>query len=550
MNEHELNRKRKTALFLAGGAVGALVFLLIYGTAFLDPTNVDWLLSGGDLSQHYLGWAFFRADKWRFPLGMVGTLVYPHDVSIVYTDSIPLLAILFKLLSPLLPAQFQYFGWWGLLSYTLTAALGALLVDHFCRDWFVSLCGALLFAFSPYMLTRMFAHTALAGHWLILAGLYLVICRDAWQDARRRGAAWIGLFALVSGIHLYFVPMLGIMLLMDCAQEIWRHRDRTVIRNSVLLLCVCAAVSGAELVVLGAFSGVLAGQYDGGSFGLYSANLNTFLAPMPGSKMEQATAGMFTYIGGQNEGMGYLGLGLLLLATLALVLWAWKSRRVNGALLGIFAAHMLFAFSTKLVWNDTVLLDIPLHWRIARLLGIFRSSGRFIWVSCYLILLFALATVWRWLPKKAAWAVIGLCVVLQLWDLSGAVANKRAWAQSCADSVFTVDEGWQELAQQGYEHILFLSPDYTRVQFHKTIPVAYAARLYDMTLSDFYTARVNYKVMESQYAQSCAELEAGEPRAGTIYVLDPALGDEAAHWQDVLQVREMDGNLIGVPRTD
>ena len=40
--------------------ISSLAFLLIYGHYVLIPTNTDWLLSGGDLSQHYLGWKAYR----------------------------------------------------------------------------------------------------------------------------------------------------------------------------------------------------------------------------------------------------------------------------------------------------------------------------------------------------------------------------------------------------------------------------------------------------------------------------------------------------------
>ena len=98
---------------LAGAAVGILFFLLLYGVRVLDPTNVDWILnSGADPSQHYLGWALYRNSELRLPyLGMSYATVYPYRVSVLYSDSIPLLALFFKLFDFLLPVRFQYLGW-------------------------------------------------------------------------------------------------------------------------------------------------------------------------------------------------------------------------------------------------------------------------------------------------------------------------------------------------------------------------------------------------------------------------------------------------------
>ena len=107
---------------LTGALLGALVFVALYGVRVLDPTQVDWILNNAspDPSQHYLGWAFFRRSAVRLPyIGANYSVVYPYRTSVLFTDSIPLLALFFKLLGPVLPARFQYFGWWGLLCYAL-----------------------------------------------------------------------------------------------------------------------------------------------------------------------------------------------------------------------------------------------------------------------------------------------------------------------------------------------------------------------------------------------------------------------------------------------
>ncbi len=98
--------------------LSVVVFCSIYGVKVLNPTYTDWLLvSGGDLTQHYLGWTAYRTCSWQFPLGMTNTLAYPNKTSVIFTDSIPLFAVLFKLFSPVLPEKFQYFGLWGIVCF-------------------------------------------------------------------------------------------------------------------------------------------------------------------------------------------------------------------------------------------------------------------------------------------------------------------------------------------------------------------------------------------------------------------------------------------------
>ncbi|MDE6055073.1 MAG: hypothetical protein K2G55_15255, partial [Lachnospiraceae bacterium] len=57
--------------------VGAAAFVMIYGVNVLNPVYDDWLLGQGDLTQHYLGWCFFRRGNWTFPIGLTNNLAYP-----------------------------------------------------------------------------------------------------------------------------------------------------------------------------------------------------------------------------------------------------------------------------------------------------------------------------------------------------------------------------------------------------------------------------------------------------------------------------------------
>ena len=90
--------------------LGAVVFALLYGTHILNPAYDAWLLSQGDLTQHYLGWCFYRRGNWTFPIGLTDQLAYPSYSSVIFTDSIPLFAVFFKLLSPILPDTFLQHG--------------------------------------------------------------------------------------------------------------------------------------------------------------------------------------------------------------------------------------------------------------------------------------------------------------------------------------------------------------------------------------------------------------------------------------------------------
>ena len=94
-----LNHKstRSARLFWLGALLGAAVFLLLYGLAPLDVAN-DAFCRGGyiekDIQQHYAGWLFYRSSAPGWPLGVTQAVNAPQGVSVAYTDSIPLLAVL------------------------------------------------------------------------------------------------------------------------------------------------------------------------------------------------------------------------------------------------------------------------------------------------------------------------------------------------------------------------------------------------------------------------------------------------------------------------
>lgn len=63
-----------------------------------------------DIIQHYSGWLAFRNSEWSFPLGLAKDMAIEDGTYISFTDSIPWVAIFFKLFNQFLPETFQYFG--------------------------------------------------------------------------------------------------------------------------------------------------------------------------------------------------------------------------------------------------------------------------------------------------------------------------------------------------------------------------------------------------------------------------------------------------------
>src|ERR1700730_6891862 len=103
------------ALALIAGMLYALVVL---GPRPLNPRNIDWIPY--DPAYHYIGWELFRQDpKAHWPITPTDRLGYPEGESAALTDLTPLLAVVLKPLSPLLPEPMQYFGIEAVLACAL-----------------------------------------------------------------------------------------------------------------------------------------------------------------------------------------------------------------------------------------------------------------------------------------------------------------------------------------------------------------------------------------------------------------------------------------------
>ena len=108
---------------IVAALLGGIAFVLIYGVKILNPLYTDWLLTGGDPSQHYLGWEFFRRSDWYFPLGLTDQLAYPLKTSVIYTDSIPIFAVFFQVVPKYIAPAISVFWHLGIVMLCFTGIL-------------------------------------------------------------------------------------------------------------------------------------------------------------------------------------------------------------------------------------------------------------------------------------------------------------------------------------------------------------------------------------------------------------------------------------------
>ncbi|MCR5687291.1 MAG: DUF6311 domain-containing protein, partial [Lachnospiraceae bacterium] len=247
-------RKRIPAgmLFAISALIGAICFIGVYGHRVLDFTNTGWLFDNShDLRQHYIAWCRYRSDPWHFPIGLIDSLSYPHSMSVIYTDSIPLFAVIFKLMSAYLPQDFQYFGLFGIMSFALMGGFTSILLRRFTDIDGVCIAGSVFYVLSAPVIQRMYYHTALGAQFIIAAALVLWVYDDLIGSDRRRIFYWGLMGFLCVAIHSSFLPMAGMILAALAVIQIKKKKAALAAGE----FAAFSAAGLANLYVLGAFYG-------------------------------------------------------------------------------------------------------------------------------------------------------------------------------------------------------------------------------------------------------------------------------------------------------
>jgi hypothetical protein len=410
------------------GISGLLLFCICFGQV-LDPNNLNWLLQNHnqDAVQHLVGWEFFRHEPWHFPLGKITHYGAPLDTSIVYTDSIPLLALLFKPFAPLLPLKFQYFGLWYALCAFLQGWFGYQLIRTYSTNAILCFLGSSFFLVSPIMLNRLLAHHALVAHWLLLAGLYLY----AQAPASKRKWYWVGLMCLSVLIHAYFTPMLSVLWVATLSKNYATYTWRELISEISFIFLGVSSIAWLSGYFVGHF------HLAAGGFQFNSLNLLAPILPSSGNFISPGNWSRFLpelavrWVEQGDEGFNYFGLGVIVLLVLSLGTWLRKPTcsKFWWPLIASCLLLTCFALSNEVWCGNTLLWHYEIPPLLTPLTSTFRAAGRFFWPGYYVLLYWGLRqliTHWDW-----RWVMIVLiaCLSLQAWDVSQKVSDiNQVWA--------------------------------------------------------------------------------------------------------------------------
>lgn len=529
--------------------VPLLLFALYFDLSILNPVNVGWLLQG-DLGQHFLGWTAFRFDEWRWPIVMSDLIAYPEGVPLTATDSNPLVSIVLKPFSSILPTYFQYVGIWYLLclvvSYNIVFNLLVYLTD---RPWPAVFGTTMIVASSFYF--RRLEHDTLMAHGLIFASLSVFIRPNSDHMALAKHTA---ILALAVGIHPYFVPMTFPIAGMDLLRRTHGRFVRThnyVASGRLLVggLCVFLLAIAVMAWLLGMFSLALSPL----GIGIYTMDP---LAWFNGNRSSLLLQG-WAEAGGQYEGAQYLGLGGMIVIALAAGLWLVGRARLPQPLaqsipwlIPAMIVLFLMALSPVVkVFGETIVNVDVADWPVVGFLfSRFRASGRLAWPVSYVLVLVSVTMLLSFKSRLVAPCLAGL-VVLQLIDLSAISERTRSITEGPAqDADKTLRQGEWRRYVDGASRVHF-----SRGVSHGTYyDLAYWAFPQGKPINRFYYAQG--LVTEDQRQAERAEHKAfrqGQLAGDVLYVLKAAdlarvLMNEAVPLE---QITDFDGYFVIGPHT-
>ncbi len=497
--------------------MGALTFYLFLGHQALFPGNLGWLWQG-DSWQHYLGWGLFRHTPWTMPLGLNPSYGLDISSSIVFSDSIPILALLFKPFDSVLPQHFQYFGIWILICFTLQAALALKLMQLISKDKISNVLAATLFMLAPPLLFRLGMHAALLGHFLILWAFYLNLS----SKTRKSYIVWWALLLCIAAcVHFYiFIIVFGLYIAGILDRLLITHRINTI--DMCVELAWTLPILLLSLWQVGYFA-IDFKSANGEGFGTFQTNLlgifdsQGWSLIIPPFKVNHPTL----------EDFNYLGLGVIFCLALSLV-GLFKNRK--SFLLSIkkhlFLFYCLFLFLLLSVSNNILIgtwrFSLPLPDSLIAILSVIRASGRLFWPIFYSILFVTFFFLFRTYQPKTIRLILLMAIIFQIIDLAPGwlpIRERITKAAHIGMPITTLKNPFWNVASNHYQKIISIPFEKNMLQNQWPF-LAELAYLNRVSTSSVYLARVDDNKIDLANLKYDQLLKSGKFDSDSLYIIE------------------------------
>jgi Family of unknown function (DUF6311) len=476
---------------------GSYVLAIVIGCCFVAYLFPWTFLSGnsvvfdhGDIAQHVSGWWYYARDSWHFPLLHTERVNHPEGVSIALTDSIPIMALLFKTLLTLFPSifpeHFHYFGWWMGLVFVAQAVSAVMLMRALGAKSLFTTIISIGFALTWPVLHARYHHAALMMQSIIIFALafYFYGANKTWSS-NKTSFAFIVLSLVALTVHPYFLPFVSGLFVAFMVDQIVKGEAWLM---QLKRLVIFGLVLGLTMWVLG----YLDRKAPLGGFGDFFF-LDLKHPFCGGSKLINCGVGP-VYEFPYHEGFNYLGAGLLLLIPIALI-FNGKALltlpKKYPALLLLVVSFFLYALSNRVRYAGVEIFSYPLPTWLNFLTGTFRASGRFFWLVSLLVLFTSLASLLKkrvFLPTLTVTCLLTTALVLQVKDVKPWLDRIRTEALKPSKVNFA---DWAPVMARVDKLVMYPTYQCAHPHYQHYIWVMQMAGYYEKLLNSGYVARSN-----------------------------------------------------------
>tara|TARA_B100000686_G_C16805430_1_gene989826 strand:+ start:5145 stop:7280 length:2136 start_codon:yes stop_codon:yes gene_type:complete len=446
-----MNLKLKKQLITLSFAICSFLLAAAFlGFENLKFNEINWLLGTSDISNAQNGWTFFKNDKWHFPLGKNPNYGLDISTSIIFSDSIPLLAFIFKLFKNLLSDNFQYFSFWIFLCFFLQFYLSYIIIYKLTNSIYYSLISSIFFIISPIFIYRLGIQMSLGGHWLILLAFYI----NFFIEENRKLKFWIFLLILSILIHLYFTAMLFVIYISFLLESFLITKK---IKKFIFDLFFPLIIVLFFMLIFGYFETSVVSTV-GRGYGALGLDLLGIFDPQVDASNSNWSLFLNNISGTSLEGFSYFGLGIYILLFSAFSLYIFNLYKKKVELKKTFSNHIgylliivflsLWAITTNIHLEGKQIFSLPLHNYIFGMLSIFAATGRFIWPVYYLLIILSLFYISKNLNKKFASIVLTIILSIQIADSIPGLTSYFVEKKHTSKPKLLSDEIWSKIPNE------------------------------------------------------------------------------------------------------
>jgi hypothetical protein len=507
---------------LAIGAVfGAMAACVAFQPGFVLGTSSYWDNPRGDLRMQLTGYLHYIHEPWGWPLGVSRTIDPPAGFNVGFADTTPILALVAKLIEPIVPRSLEApflhpYGLWLLGAFVLQGMMAARFAWWLGLRSPIGIAATAAFACSLPTFVMRFVQASLDTHFLLIWALLLVVVGRTEPPTWRRGLEWVALMAIAALVHAYILAMCSALLVAWCVTGVVVHRGTA---RYVTIGAGAAAVTApvAALAAFGVLSSLLkwVPRFGDASFNPAMLVSTPLAAVNPFHRWFDAT-------GFQFEGYDYLGLGLLALVAVVLITrgrGVVAAVRRHAVLALVLLALVVFALSTRIIVGPWLLTTYTLPGFVLTIATQFRASGRFVWPATYALLFFTVVEAAR-IRKVGSLLLLG-ATVLQIIDVSPHFTWVRNFT-SGPDEVILDPAAWSGLLDRhravwSYPSFdcAWMMSSFLSDPSNKTLyQLAYQSALRSMIVNSIHNARPGRDCTDE-----IRERESIAPQDGTLYVL-------------------------------